>query len=58
MNIYLTSNAFKNAEAQQLRLAMEDASGLDLNWFFDQWYYGAGHPVLDISYKWDEVSKN
>lgn len=57
LNIYLTSNAFKSAEAQQLRLAMEDASGLDLNWFFDQWYYGAGHPVLDISYSWDENTK-
>ncbi|HEY4195840.1 MAG TPA: M1 family metallopeptidase, partial [Mucilaginibacter sp.] len=57
LNIYLTTNAFKSAEVQQLRLAMEDASGLDLNWFFDQWYYGAGHPVLDISYNWDDVSK-
>jgi aminopeptidase N len=57
LNIYLKTNAFKNAEAQQLRLAMEDASGLDLNWFFNQWYYGAGHPELNISYKWDEASK-
>ena len=57
LNIYLTKNAFKSAEAQQLRLAMEEASGFDLNWFFNQWYFGAGHPVLDISYQWDEVSK-
>ncbi|QEC75741.1 M1 family metallopeptidase [Mucilaginibacter ginsenosidivorax] len=57
LNIYLTTNAFKNAEAQQLRLAMEEASGLDLNWFFNQWYYGAGHPELNISYSWDESSK-
>lgn len=57
LNIYLTTNAFKSAEAQQLRLAMEEASGLDLNWFFGQWYYQAGHPVLDISYRWDENSK-
>jgi aminopeptidase N len=57
LNIYLTTNAFKSAEAPQLRLAMEQASGLDLNWFFDQWYYGSGHPVLDISYFWDEGSK-
>jgi len=41
----------------QLRLAMEEASGIDLNWFFDQWYYGAGHPVLDIDYKWDDTAK-
>jgi aminopeptidase N len=57
LNIYLKTNAFKNGEAQQLRLAEEEASGLDLNWFFNQWYYGAGHPVLNISYKWDDASK-
>lgn len=57
LNIYLKTNAFKNGEAQQLRLAFEEASGKDLNWFFNQWYYNAGHPVLDITYKWDEKSK-
>jgi aminopeptidase N len=57
LNIYLKTNAFKNGEAQQLRLAMEEASGKDLNWFFNQWYYGAGHPVLNISYSYDAVNK-
>ncbi|OOQ58800.1 M1 family metallopeptidase [Mucilaginibacter pedocola] len=57
LNIYLKTNGLKNGEAQQLRLAMEEASGRDLNWFFNQWYYGAGHPVLNISYKWDEGTK-
>jgi len=57
LNIYLKTNAFKNGEAQQLRLALEEASGRDLNWYFNQWYYGAGHPILDISYKWDDASK-
>jgi aminopeptidase N len=57
LNIYLKTNAFKNGEAQQLRLAMEEASGKDLNWFFNQWYYGEGHPLLDIKYKWDEATK-
>ncbi len=57
LNIYLKTNAFKNGEAQQLRLALEEASGLDLTWFFNQWYYGAGHPVLNINYNWDENKK-
>jgi aminopeptidase N len=57
LNIYLKSNAFKNGEAHQLRLAFEEASGRDLNWFFNQWYFGAGHPVLNVSYKWDDASK-
>ncbi|MBS1504782.1 MAG: M1 family peptidase, partial [Bacteroidetes bacterium] len=57
LHIYLKTNAFKNGEAQQLRLALEEASGRDLNWFFNEWYYGAGHPVFDINYKWDEAAK-
>ena len=57
LNIYLKTNAFKTGEAQQLRLALEDASGLDLNWYFNQWYYGPGNPDLNISYKWDEGAK-
>lgn len=57
MYIYLKTYAFKNAEVGQLRTAMEEASGLDLNWFFDQWFFGAGHPMLTINYVWDEALK-
>jgi aminopeptidase N len=58
LNLYLKQNAFKNGEAHQLRLAMEEASGKDMNWFFNQWYYGSGQPTVSINYKWDEASKN
>ncbi len=40
LNLYLTTNKFKAAEAQNLRLAFEQITGQDLNWFFNQWYYG------------------
>jgi aminopeptidase N len=50
MNLYLTTNKFKSAEAQQLRLAFEDVTGRDLNWFWNQWYYGSGQPELTINY--------
>ena len=57
LNLYLTSNKFKSAEAHNLRLAFEEVTGKDLNWFWNQWYYGAGHPKLDINYSYDEASK-
>ncbi len=57
LNLYLRQNALGNGEAQQLRLALEKVSGQDLNWFFNQWYYGAGNPDLKIDYKWDEANK-
>jgi len=56
LNLYLTNNKFKTGEAQQLRLAFEEVSGLDLNWFFNQWYYGSGHPKVEISYLYDDAA--
>ncbi len=53
LNTYLTSNKFKTGEAAQLRLAFEEVTGKDLNWFWNQWYYGSGHPKLKISYNYD-----
>jgi aminopeptidase N len=57
MNLYLNTNKFKAAEAHQLRLAFEEVTGKDLNWFFNQWYFGAGHPKLNITYSYDEASR-
>jgi aminopeptidase N len=57
LQIYLTENAYKSAEVEQLRLAMEKASGRDLHWWFDQWYHRAGHPLLETRWQWDEQGK-
>ena len=56
LNNYLTTNKFKAGEAGQLRLAFEDVTGEDMNWFWNQWYYGAGHPKLKIDYKYDDAA--
>ena len=57
LNNYLVTNKFKAAEAHQLRLAFEEVTGRDLNQFFNQWYFGNGHPKLDIAYKYDDSKK-
>lgn len=56
LNKYLTDNKFKSGEAQQLRLAFESVTGQDLNWFWNQWYYGSGHPVLEVNYRYDDAA--
>jgi aminopeptidase N len=56
LNNYLTTNKFKAGEAGQLRLAFEEVTGEDLNWFWNQWYYGSGHPKLKIDYKYDDAA--
>jgi aminopeptidase N len=48
LNLYLERHAYTAVETHDLRLAMEDVSGEDLNWFFNQWFFEAGHPQLQI----------
>jgi aminopeptidase N len=57
LNVFLTDFKFKSAEAQDLRLVFEEVTGQDLNWFWNQWYYGSGHPKLSISYDYDATGK-
>jgi aminopeptidase N len=57
LNLYLRTKKFGSAEAQDLRLDFEEITGEDLNWFWNQWFYGKGHPKLDIDYKYNAGSK-
>ncbi|TMI61241.1 MAG: M1 family peptidase [Bacteroidetes bacterium] len=56
LNNYLTTNKFKSAEAHNLRLAFEEVTGRDLNWYFNQWYFGSGHPSVTIDYVYDDAA--
>lgn len=55
LTVYLNTNKYKTGEAAQLRLAFEEVTGRDLNWFWNQWFYGSGHPKLKISYGFDSA---
>jgi aminopeptidase N len=54
---YLTEHQYRSAEVSQLRLALEEVSGKDLQWFFNQWFYGAGHPNIQVSYDYNSLEK-
>ncbi len=58
LNNYLNANKFKSGEAGNLRLAFEEVTGKDLNWFWNQWYYSSGHPKLKINYNYDLPGKS
>jgi aminopeptidase N len=50
---YLETNKYKNAEVHQLRLAFEETTGKDLNWFFNQWYLDKGRPDILVRTTYD-----
>ncbi len=56
LNYYLTTYKFGTAEAHELRLAFEKVSGKDLNWFFNQWYFGNGHIKMNVTYDYNTIN--
>lgn len=46
---YLETNKYKAAEIHHLRLAFEEVTGKDLNWFFNQWFLNKGRPKLKVT---------
>ncbi len=57
LQYYLKKNAFTDVEADELRLAFEDVTGEDLNWFFNQWFFDKGQPTLEVEYDYDDETK-
>lgn len=54
---YAAVNQHRTVETADLRIAVEDATGQGLNWFFDQWVHHGGHPEFSVNWSWDEATK-
>jgi aminopeptidase N len=50
---YTTRNAHKLVETDDLRRAMEDVSGQELGWFFQQWVELPHVPRLGVAHRWE-----
>lgn len=49
LHLYLSQNAYTATEVPTLRMAFEKVCGEDLNWYFNEWYYGKGEPEVNIN---------
>lgn len=58
LNHYLKKHAYKTAEYNDLRIAFEEVTGKDLNWYFNQWFLGKGHPEVLIMQEVDTENSN
>lgn len=60
MKAYATDPAFKfkNVRTSEYITKMNTATGLDLNWFFNEWVYTPYHPVYQNTYTINQSGSN
>ncbi len=53
---YGEENKFDVVDTQDLMRAVREVTGENLDWFFEQWVFLAGHPKFKVSKSWDDKS--
>jgi aminopeptidase N len=57
INHYLTKYAHQPVSTEQFRIAIEEATGQSMDWFFDEWVYKMGHPIFQVTQAYDPTAK-
>jgi aminopeptidase N len=57
LRTFLESHAYSNATTADFFNTVSQVTGQDYSWFFEQWLLKPGHPVLDVSHRWDDDGK-
>ncbi len=57
INYYVNKHKGQNVITADLERAIEEATGRNMQAFFDQWVYKAGYPQFKLEYNWDEANQ-
>jgi aminopeptidase N len=49
LSYFLHKHEFANVISSDFKIAIEEAVGKNLDWFFDDWVYGGGYPIFEVS---------
>ncbi|KAF0244507.1 MAG: aminopeptidase [Planctomycetota bacterium] len=57
MKHYAHKHQRQVVETTDLKVAIEEATGIHLDWFFRQWVHSGGHPEFEASWDYDAATK-
>lgn len=57
INHYVTKHRGQNVITADFERAIEEATGRNLQFFFEQWVYKAGYPAFRLKHEWDEANQ-
>ena len=55
---FLRKYSFSVASGMDFKQYLEEQTGMDFTLFFNQWYFGEGFPIFDISWKMGKMGEN
>src|SRR5205085_199152 len=58
LNYYSHQFEYQNVDTHEFQIAIQESTGQNLQWFFDEWLYHAGHPDFEVLEDWDAAAKN
>ncbi len=58
LNLFLTTNAHKSVETDDLRRAFEQTTGRSFDRYFYDWTERAGAPAVEVSYDWNDANQS
>jgi aminopeptidase N len=57
LGYYLRKHGYHSVDTNDLIRSIAEATGRNMESFFDQWVYKPGHPVIEWSWTYDETAK-
>jgi aminopeptidase N len=54
---YVQKHKMQNVTTEDFRRAIEEATGRNLEPFFEQWFKKSGYPEFKVNYEWNESAK-
>lgn len=57
ISLFLHKHAFEPADTHDFLTAVKEATGQNIDWFFQQWLFKPGHPVFKVSAAWEPLNK-
>jgi aminopeptidase N len=54
---YVATRKHTNVTTPDLQRAIEQATGRNIDWLFDQYVYRGGHPAFKLAFEWDDAAK-
>jgi aminopeptidase N len=53
LKYYAHKHEWQSVETADFRLAIEEVTGRNIDWFFDEWITGRGYPEFEVSHHFD-----